>query len=77
MSDADALVERLRRANRRWKTLALAACTAVGLTLLAWYIGVSRAEHRAERMRAEAERALYAARRPGAQTTTMPSNPAP
>jgi hypothetical protein len=43
------LVEQLRRSNRRWKALALAACA---LLLLVALFGVMRAE--AERMRAEA-----------------------
>jgi hypothetical protein len=43
------LVEQLRRSNRRWKALALAACA---LLLLVALFGVMRAER--ERMRAEA-----------------------
>ena len=36
MSETDALVERLRRANRRWKALAVVACWALALAALAW-----------------------------------------
>jgi hypothetical protein len=49
--------EQLRRSNRRWKALALAACA---MLLLVALFGVMRAE--AERMRAEAAmRAVNAA----------------
>jgi hypothetical protein len=43
------IIEQLRRSNRRWKALALAACAALLLVAL---FGVMRAE--AQRMRAEA-----------------------
>ena len=43
------VVEQLRRSNRRWRALALAACAVL---LLVAIFGVMRAE--AERMRAEA-----------------------
>ena len=36
MSETDALVARLRRANRRWKALAVVACWALALAALAW-----------------------------------------
>ena len=35
MSETDALVARLRRANRRWKALAVVACWALALAVLA------------------------------------------
>jgi hypothetical protein len=48
-TDLQLVNEQLRRSNRRWKALALAACA---LLLLVALFGVMRAE--AERMRAEA-----------------------
>jgi hypothetical protein len=49
MSDPEALIEQLRRSNRRWKALALAACGGLVLVLLFQFVMVSR-----ERMQAEA-----------------------
>jgi hypothetical protein len=43
------LVEQLRRSNRRWKVLAMVACSILLLAVLASYVNVAR-----ERMRAEA-----------------------
>lgn len=48
LSEADALVERLRRANRRWKALALAACAVAALMAFASFVGSAR-ERRAAR----------------------------
>jgi hypothetical protein len=58
MSDADVLVERLRRSNRRWKALALAACTALVLLALAWYASAVARRIRMERALEEVNRAL-------------------
>jgi hypothetical protein len=49
MSDREALVEQLRRSNRRWKALALAACAGL---ILAAFVGFVVAVR--ERMQAEA-----------------------
>ena len=75
MTEAEAF-ERLRRENRRWKGLALGACSVVVLITIAWLEDgtVSRlraeaqasraiAEVEALRARAETERAIAEARR--------------
>lgn len=49
MNDPEALVEQLRRSNRRWKALALTACAALVLAALVGFVAKSR-----ERMQAEA-----------------------
>jgi hypothetical protein len=49
MSDPETLIEQLRRSNRRWKALALAACAALVFAALAVFVATSR-----ERMQAEA-----------------------
>ena len=61
MSDADVLMERLRRSNRRWKALALAACMALVLLALAWYASAVARRIRMERALAEVNRALATA----------------
>jgi hypothetical protein len=48
------LVEQLRRSNRRWKALALAACAALVLMALVSVVAATRARKQAEHaMRAE------------------------
>jgi hypothetical protein len=42
MSDSEALIARLRRSNRRWKALALAACGALVLLALVGIAGAVR-----------------------------------
>jgi hypothetical protein len=49
VSDPEALIEQLRRSNRRWKALALAACAVLVLAALVGFVAKSR-----ERMQAEA-----------------------
>jgi hypothetical protein len=49
MSDPGALIEQLRRSNRRWKALALAACAALVLAALVGFLAKAR-----ERMQVEA-----------------------
>jgi hypothetical protein len=58
MSEADALVERLRRANRRWKALAVVACWALALAAIACGYVFYRGQLEANRRLAEANRAL-------------------
>jgi TRAP-type C4-dicarboxylate transport system permease small subunit len=55
MSETDALVARLRRANRRWKALAVVACWALALAVLA---AISWRQVEINRRLAEANRAL-------------------
>ncbi len=50
MSDPEVLIEQLRRSNRRWKALALAAC----FTLLLAAVGTMVAAYRA-RVQVEAQ----------------------
>jgi hypothetical protein len=48
------VIEHLRRSNRRWKALALAACAVLFLLAIVGYV-------RTERQRAQAEAAFQAA----------------
>jgi hypothetical protein len=57
MSETDALVERLRRANRRWKALAVVACWALALAALACY-AIYRGQIETNRRLVEDNRAL-------------------
>jgi len=61
MSEADALIEQLRRANRRWKALALAACLALVIGAVALYANAYRQRLQVERALAEANRAFNVA----------------
>jgi len=61
MSEADALIEQLRRANRWWKALALAACLALVLAAVALYASAYTRRLQAERALAEADRAFNVA----------------
>ena len=45
------LVEQLRRSNRRWKALALAACAALVLMALVSVVAATRARKQAEQDR--------------------------
>jgi hypothetical protein len=56
MSEADDLVERLRREKRRWKAAALATWAVIALMAFALFIGVVQARRQAERALAEAQR---------------------
>jgi hypothetical protein len=69
MSETDALVARLRRANRRWKALAVVACWALALAALAWCYAISRRQIEANRRLTEVNRAL------GVVTEDPPSRP--
>ena len=57
MSDPKNLVEQLTRSNRRWKILALAACSALLLMFLFGSVVVTRRGYQAE---AERRRAMEA-----------------
>jgi hypothetical protein len=50
MSNPRVLIEQLRRSNRRWKTLALAACAALALAALIGFANMAW-----ERVRAKAQ----------------------
>jgi hypothetical protein len=67
MSDADVLVEQLRRSNRRWKALALAASTALVLLALAWYASAVARRIRMERALAEVNALVTAQEKAAAQ----------
>jgi hypothetical protein len=75
MSEADDLVERLRREKRRWKAAALAACSVV-LMALAWYVGASRSRQQVERRLAEEQRALAESHRALEAAKWPPAQPA-
>jgi len=60
-SETDALIHQLRRANRRWKALALAACLVLVLVAVAWYHRMYTARLQVERQLADATRALQVA----------------
>jgi hypothetical protein len=53
--------ERLRRANRRWKALALAACAALVLTVLFGVASSERQRRQAEAAMREAQASLVRA----------------
>jgi hypothetical protein len=57
------VIEQLRRSNRRWKALALAACSALVLVILLGFSAVYTAQMRANQ---ELQRANAAARRANA-----------
>ena len=52
------LVEQLRRSNRRWKALALAACAVLVLAVLFGFVGVYTAQMRANHELVAANAAL-------------------
>jgi hypothetical protein len=58
MSETDALVARVRRANRRWKALAVVACWALALAALTWCYAISWRQVETNRRLAEVNRAL-------------------
>jgi hypothetical protein len=84
MTESEAF-ERLRRENRRWKGLALGACSFVVLITIAWLVDGTASRLRAEaqanrvlaeeqalRARAESERAIAEARRAEAAAINQP-----
>src|SRR5262245_46455585 len=64
------IIEQLRRSNRRWKTLALAACSALILVGLVGFIAAST-----QRMRAVAELRAANAALVRAQMAANPGQP--
>jgi hypothetical protein len=58
MSDSDALIEQLRRSNRRWKALALASSTALLFMLLVGIASLASQKMRAEAAMRAANEAL-------------------
>jgi hypothetical protein len=69
--------EQLRRSNRRWKTLALAACATLLLLVVVGFVAVYTAQVRANRelMRANAALAEAHQARAEAQRATNPPPP--
>jgi hypothetical protein len=69
--------EQLRRSNRRWKVLALAACSALVLVLLLGFIAAYTAQMRSnwELMRANAALAQAHQARAEAQRAANPGMP--
>jgi hypothetical protein len=61
MSDPQALIVQLRRSNRRWKALALAACSALVLAALVGFVAMSGQRIRAEHAMRAAQDALATA----------------
>ena len=53
--------EQLRRSNRRWKALALVACFALALMVIASFVGAVWQQMRLERQRQAANDALASA----------------
>ena len=58
MSDLEAQVAQLRRANRRWKVLALSACCVLGLICAFWYLNATVERDRAQRAQARVIQAM-------------------
>jgi hypothetical protein len=58
MSDSEHLIAQLRRSNRRWKVLALAACSALILAAVLSYAKAARERMQVERAMADVRRAL-------------------
>jgi hypothetical protein len=71
------VIEQLRRSNRRWKTLALAACAALLLLVVVGFVAVYTAQVRANRelMRANAALAEAYQARVEAQRAVNPGKP--
>jgi hypothetical protein len=67
MSDPKDLVEQLRQSNRRWKALALAACSVLVLAVLFGSVVVARQRLQVEAERRQAMEAMARAARVGPQ----------
>ena len=50
MSEPKDLIEQLRRSNRRWKALALAACSILVLLALLGFVAMSRDQMRTQEL---------------------------
>ena len=71
------VIEQLRRSNRRWKALALAACSALVLVVLLGFVAVYTAQVRANQELRAANAALASAHqaRVEAQRAANPGQP--
>ncbi len=58
MSDPKDLVEQLQRSNRRWKSLALVACSVLVLAALFGFLAMYRERMQAQRLMRDMDRAL-------------------
>jgi hypothetical protein len=58
MSEPKDLVEQLQRSNRRWKTLALAACSVFVLAALLGFLAMYRERMQAQQLMRDLDRAL-------------------
>jgi hypothetical protein len=58
MSDPDAIIEHLRRSNRRWRALALASCAAIVLAGLVAFLSMTSQRIRAEAAMRDVKAAL-------------------
>jgi hypothetical protein len=67
--------EQLRRSNRRWKALALAACAAPAFVLLLGFMAVFMAQDRANRQLREANAALARANFQAAKAAAQAASP--
>jgi hypothetical protein len=63
MSEPKDLVEQLQRSNRRWKTLALAACSVLVLAALLGFVAMYRERMQAQQLMRDMDRALVNAQR--------------
>jgi hypothetical protein len=70
MSDTEALIDQLRRSNRRWKAVALTACFALVLVALFGFIAAAR-----QRFQTEAAMRDLLAAQSRAQMATNPAEP--
>jgi anti-sigma-K factor RskA len=50
MSEPNDLIEQLRRSNRRWRALALAACSVLVLAALVGFVAMSREQMRTQQV---------------------------
>jgi hypothetical protein len=64
--------EQLRRSNRRWKALALAACSALILIALFGSLAVTRQRYQAEAARRQAMEAMARAELAARAAAAMP-----
>jgi hypothetical protein len=66
-NDLPIIIEQLRRSNRRWKALALAACSVLILATLLTFAGIAMQRMRAETQLRAANEALMQARMAASQ----------
>jgi hypothetical protein len=53
MSEPNDLIEQLRRSNRRWRALALTACSVLVLAALVGFVAMSREQMRTQQVMRE------------------------